>query len=317
MVSSKGSPSLVAAPVWSDARLEADRTKAIAEFRDERLTEPLEAYLEVFESYRDAFDELLETTVDLTQLADNAVDILTDARFLEAVRYLAAPPMSSDDLTTLADAPSLSAKVIKADPELAQRIIATVLDGLDRRRFPWFTEGREATEQERASAVLASTALLATQRVNTDRRSKAKKAQELSVAEHLIAAKFKQVSTRTAHTLGAAPKPGEFCGESQLGDRKADILVGLWDGRIMPMECKVSNSATNSIKRLNNDAAVKASYWRRAFGDGQVVPVAVMSGVFNLLNLCQAQEAGLTLFWAHDLDEMSGWIKKTKPKASK
>ena len=70
----------MAAPVWSDARLEADRTKAIAEFRDERLTEPLEAYLEVFESYRDAFDELLETTVDLTQLADNAVEVLTDAR---------------------------------------------------------------------------------------------------------------------------------------------------------------------------------------------------------------------------------------------
>ena len=30
-------------------------TKAIEEFREERLTEPLEAYLEVFESYRDAF----------------------------------------------------------------------------------------------------------------------------------------------------------------------------------------------------------------------------------------------------------------------
>lgn len=302
------------APHWDDERLESDRTKAIEAFREERLTEPLEAYLDVFESYRDAFDDLLETTVDLTQIADNAVDVLTDDRFLEAVRYLAAPPMSTDDLVTLAEAPSLAPKVIKADPELAQRIIATVLDGLDRRRFPWVTENREATEQERASAVLASTALLATQRVNTDRRNKAKSVQEELVSACLLSANFKKVLTREVRALTAAPKPGEFCAESKLGERKADLLVGLWDGRTMPIECKVSNSATNSIKRLNNDAAVKASYWRKAFGDTQVVPVAVLSGVFNLLNLCQAQNAGLTLFWAHSLGEINTWIDTTKPK---
>ena len=43
-----------------------------------------------------------------------------------------------------------------------------------------------------------------------------------------------------------------------LGTRKADVLVGLHDRRLMPIEAKVSNSFTNSIKRLNNDAAVKA-----------------------------------------------------------
>lgn len=316
-MASKGSPSLVTPPRWPNTRLDTDRAKATEIFREERLTEPLEAYLDVFESYRDAFDELLETTVDLTQLADNAIEVLTDGALLEAVRYLAAPPISEDDLVTLAEAPSLAAKVIKADPKLAKRIIATVLDGLDRRRFPWVTENREATEQERASAVLASTALLATQRVNTDRRNKAKAAQEKAVSECLIAAGFKEVPTRDVRTLGAAPKAGEFCGESQLGDRKADLLVGLWDERLMPIECKVSNSGTNSIKRLNNDAAVKAAYWRKEFGEGQVVPAAVLGGVFNLLNLTQAQDAGLTLFWAHDLGEMTAWIEKTKPKAAK
>lgn len=102
---------MVAPPRWDDKRLETDRTKAIEAFREERLTEPLEAYLDVFESYRDAFDDLLETTIDLTLLADNAVEVLTDDRFLEAVRYLAAPPMSEDDLVTLAEAPSLAPKV--------------------------------------------------------------------------------------------------------------------------------------------------------------------------------------------------------------
>jgi hypothetical protein len=44
--------------------------------------------------------------------------------------------------------------------------------------------------------------------------------------------------------------------------------VGLWNPRLMPIECKVSNSATNSIKRLNNDAAVKSVQWREALGGG-------------------------------------------------
>lgn len=98
MVSSRGNPSLVAPPVWSDERLDEDRTKAIVGFRDERLTEPLETYLDVFEEYRNAFDELLETTIDLTLLYENAMEVLTSPRFLEALRYLAAPPISADDL---------------------------------------------------------------------------------------------------------------------------------------------------------------------------------------------------------------------------
>jgi hypothetical protein len=91
--------------------------------------------------------------------------------------------------------------------------------------------------------------------------------------------------------------------------------VGLWDGRVMPIECKVSNSATNSVKRLNNDAAIKAEVWRRDFGATQVVPSAVLSGVYKLHNLEDAQRRGLALFWAHDICRLVEWISKTKPKA--
>ncbi len=62
----------------------------------------------------------------------------------------------------------------------------------------------------------------------------------------------------------------------------------------MPIECKVSNSATKSIKRLNNDAAVKAVSWRTDLGAANVVPPAVLSGVYKLRNLIDAQEKGLT-----------------------
>lgn len=63
----------------------------------------------------------------------------------------------------------------------------------------------------------------------------------------------------------------------------------------MAIECKVSNSSTNSVKRLNNDAAIKAETWRSAFGHLQVVPAAVLGGVYKIHNLEDAQERGLSL----------------------
>ena len=95
----------------------------------------------------------------------------------------------------------------------------------------------------------------------------------------------------------AAPAVGRFTGECIVGaTRKADVVVRLWDGRVMPIECKVSNSELNSIKRLTNDALVKARAWIDDLGRNNVVPVAVLSGVFGLRHLSEAQDRGLTLF---------------------
>lgn len=87
----------------------------------------------------------------------------------------------------------------------------------------------------------------------------------------------------------------------------------MYDGRLMPIECKVSNSSTNSIKRLNNDAAVKAETWIDEFGRLQVTPAAVLSGVYKVRNLEQAQERGLTIFWAHSLDALVEFVLATQP----
>jgi hypothetical protein len=122
-----------------------------------------------------------------------------------------------------------------------------------------------------------------------------------------------RVPARPVRTLAEAPRPGEFCRESMLGTRKADFLIGLFDGRTMALECKVSNSATNSIKRLNNDAAVKAEVWRRDFGEMNVIPAAVLSGVYKLHHLEDAQRRGLALFWSHTLDaQLLDWIERTR-----
>jgi hypothetical protein len=160
---------------------------------------------------------------------------------------------------------------------------------------------------------MASAALMATERVRTLRRNEAKVLQETAVAQSLREAGLREVDApRVIRTLEEAPGPGEFCTERTFGDRKADLVVGLWDRRRMPLECKASNSATNSYKRVNHEAAGKAETWLQDFGRSQVVPAAVLSGVFKRANLEDAQARGLTLLWAHRLDEMLDWIARTR-----
>ncbi len=307
-----GNLAVIDPPAWSKEQLETDRVRAIVLFRKERMEEPLEDYLVAFDEYQGHVEELLETTVDLSQLEGKALDVLTDPKMLEAFRYLAAPPISADDLKVLAEAPSLTKGQLRKNPEDVRRLVETVRLVLDQRRFAWVVEGREPTVSERAAAVMASAALIAASRVQTKRRTTGKDRQEASVKQALSDLGLKAVAARDIPNVSLAPASGEFCGESRLGTRKADIVVRLWDHRVMPIECKVSNSSLNSVKRLNNGAAVKASTWQRDFGLRQVVPTAVLSGVYNLHHLVDAQERGLTIFWAHDLKPLTDWIGAAK-----
>jgi hypothetical protein len=275
------------------------------------MQEPLEQYLDAFDEYRTAVENLIESTVDLSQLSEQAVDVLTDPDLLVAVRYLASPAVSMDDLKVLAE-PVLSPSRLRSDEAMARRVVETVLLGLDRNRFPWVAEDRPPTEAERETATIATAALIATRRVMTDRANTSKATQEEAVANLLVAEGYAEVDRRAVDNLSQAPKAGQYCRECLFGTRKADLIAGLWDGRVMPVECKVSNSSTNSIKRLNNDAAQKARVWLDTFGPANIIPSAVLSGVFKLRNLRMAQEGGLTIWWAHNLSALAEFIALTK-----
>lgn len=299
-------------PVWTAKELTKDLEISIEKFRKSRLEEPLEAYLEAMDEARGDVEELLESTVDLADLSEKAKEILANAKQLRALRYLSGPPVSKDDLETLVDS-KVSAAAVARDPKLPALVVSTLRDGFDRNRFPWLAEEREPTESEKYAAILATAALMASQETATIRRTLGKTEQEAAVRTALLGAGLKEVKRREITTFSDAPGPGTFCLESELGTRKADIIVGLWDARVLPIECKVSNSGTNSVKRLNNDAAVKAVHWRKEFGDKQVIPVAVLSGVYKLKNLEQAQERGLSIVWAHGLEVLLDFIEKTRP----
>jgi hypothetical protein len=299
-------------PRWSIERLQKDVATAVEVFRDGRSTEPLELYLELFESTSVDVEDAFEATLDLTLIKDDAKAMLSAKRYRDVIRYLAGPPISEDDLRTLARK-SVFTQALKGNQDSAELVLQALWPTLDRMRFPWVPENRDPTESERHAAVLATTAMIASQRAQTARRNAAKVLQEERVKNALRDLRLQEVEPRTITTPSRAPKPGEFCGESMFVGMKADVVVGLWDERVMPIECKTSNSEVNSFKRVNHEAGGKATHWITKFGEALVVPAVVIAGVFNPKNLADAQSAGLTIWWSHSLEEMANWVESTRP----
>lgn len=293
-------------PVWSAYELDTQRSASREVFRRQRIEEPVEEYTDLFEEAWQDVSEVLELTVDLTSIDPVIKQLVRKKRLRRAFRYMTGPPISDDDLKLLADA-QLTAAFLKANPETYERIRDVVLLLLDRRRLPWVGEDREAEEGERETAKTATAAQIAAQALQASRRNKAR-VLEAEVADALVAAGYRKVAKRTVATAQDWPAPGEFCGEGKVAERQADLIVTLFDGRYLPIECKVSASELNSIKRLNNDSIGKFATWTTFFGQGQTLPVAVLEGAFARDRLQAAQNAGAGIFWRHELKALQDFV---------
>ncbi len=271
------------------------------------------AWATQYSDSRAKFELLFEKLNDLCgNITPTALKQAYSAKLGEQLRYLAGPPISDDDLKVIADVSSLAPGVVAKDSAKLRKIFKVIGRVIDPHRFPWVTEKRRPTPGEREAALLASSVLLAAQRIATDRRNDGKDAQEHKVKDYLRTRGFTEVAAEPITTIVKGPSAKQFCAECQLDERKADVVVRLHDTRLLAIECKVSNSATNSVKRLNNDAAVKAEYWTSRFGTAQVVPAAMLAGVFKVKNLEQAQARKLAIFWSHDLDKLGAFIDSAR-----
>lgn len=298
-------------PVWDDANLTTERLKATQLFRDERTTEPLDHYVEFYESAFQTFAEILEETEDLRQVRELADTILTVRDRQNLARYLASPPFSKDDLQTLADV-SLAVGSLKKSPENVELVMDYILMALDPRRFPWVRENRIPTAAEKETAMVSTAAMFAMRKMETWRRGRGR-ALERSLKEFLSSLGLIEVSPVPIANSSHGPAIGQFCGETSVMGGKADVVVRLHDGRLLPLECKVSNSETNSYKRLIHDCGEKAQTWVAKLGPANCSPAAVLSGCYSLGNLKKAQDMGLMLIWSHDFAPLGEFIEATRP----
>lgn len=197
----------------------------------------------------------------------------------------------------------------QAEPQVRNALSVTgdLRHVIDSVRFPWVEDGRDPSPTELEAAVLATTCLLAHERLHTHRRMTASVGQEAAVAAVLEAAGFGRVESRDAVWLADDMDRGAYSPERRVAGAKCDVPVRLRDGRLLLLERKVSNGPKNGWKRLLRETAGKREKWRNRFGD-QAVTGAVVAGVFDLSCLRNAQEDRLCLFWQHDLRPLHAFV---------
>ena len=300
--------------VWNDDDLEEHAQKALEEFVDRRLSEPRERYTVHIAQHRAAIERLFHQLADIDPKNPDPATvraILLDDDLLRALRYVTGPPTSEDDLGVLVmrSASRLTKTRLKESDELPVSVLQLICQLADPVRFPWVGSGRPPQPHEIKLAIRATTALHASQSLQTERRSYGKEV-ERQFENHLIAQGFTKARS-PARGIVSAPKhyPGakSFYGECTVYGRKVDLLLALEDGRVVAVEAKDSSSVTNSVKRVMNDTAAKAKHWHSKAGE-QIIPVALLSGVFGLENLKDAQRSGLYLVWTHDLGSFTDWL---------
>ena len=173
--------------MWTPEQIQKDTIKAASVFRTQRFAEPLEAWLREVERRKAEFERLFDEhdVADPQGLTAADIPAIIDDGLLDALRYLPGPPVSADDLRTLAEVNSLNAARLRNDPAAAQAILEVIRATVDPSRFPWLAENRKPTGDERRISIFASALLHAAQRIQTARRNDAKTEQEKAVRDEL------------------------------------------------------------------------------------------------------------------------------------
>lgn len=327
--------------VWTNQELEAEAQKALEEFVDRRLAEPGGKYLTHVEARRRAMLRLFKM---LAVLAPSHPDpatvraILLDDDLFDALRYVSGPPVSEDDLGVLVtrSIKGISKTDLKEDDDIPADVLKLICRLADPYRFPWVAKGRKPTLRELRTAIAATMTMHASQSLQTERRGHGKIVEQ-RLETRLTELGFEKISGRTTKskqpkagdaptvlTLPSFPAKGRitqpshhpsyphFYGECVVYGRKVDLFVALATGRMIAIEAKDSSSGLNSTKRLLNDTAAKAKHYTAEAGKN-IISVALLSGVFKVSDLVEAQRSGLYLVWAHDMDGFVEWIKTQTP----
>ena len=286
---------------WTDEEMNAARVHMEGNFTQQRRDEGPRAFARLYAELRPRVEEVFSATDDLRNLTGQV--FIDDPDAWQACRYVCGPPISQEDLWTLVGGP----KFKRVPAGLAEETAEALRVVVDPVRFVWIAEGRPATLHEKDAALLATTVLWTAQQLGTNRRGEASTRQEAATGEALRRAGLTFDESRTHIQFLDDMQRGTYSRERRVAGAKCDVPVRLPDGRLLALECKVSNGPKNGWKRVNREVGGKAEVWRQQFGQ-QMLTGVVLAGVFDLSCLRTAQDAGVALFWEHDLSSLSTFI---------
>jgi hypothetical protein len=140
---------------WLDGELEAGRRDAIADFIAERTAAGNAAYAAALESAVARVAHLFHVTNDLLDL-DDAAALVEEPGLIDTIRYVVGPPISADDLATVADVARSSGQAHRRLTLIAHNASSPSFGpGWMRHAFPgsWVTglDGRRPRSADRPS----------------------------------------------------------------------------------------------------------------------------------------------------------------------
>lgn len=229
-----------------------------------------------------------------------------------ALRHFTAPPISQDQFKLICgDWPKSSEKSGRG---IGAAEAAAAADAIhrwrDRRLTRWIDGDRQPTRAELREVLLALAPLIASQRIATSSRNRLAAKQERLIVGFLEAAGWTRLPSSLIDRRALVAER-HFMHKTRFATATAtpqevDVACGLKDAVVMAMECKVTNDETNSVKRVN-DVLKKAEAWRTQWGN-TVVTAAMLQGVIAPKDVERLIDAGVQVFWAHDLDGFAEWL---------
>ncbi len=307
---------------WTLEELRTDAAAARALFVKQRLAD-LQAEQQIYRAAHADYAKVVRAFLEATSdLANFTGDALKNREVLNLARQLAVPPISADDLDTLTDGnfggwlgqtTDRGGRPTDAEFAAAAKIIGERIDA-DRAR--WLAEDREPTDEEREIYVEWAAAPPAAGKVMTARRSSASARQEAATRDAAAAAGYTAVTPPSSvenpiddmepATFATAPRSLAKASMDVPIRLKAQHPTGLL---FLAIECKVSNSALNSRKRLI-EVSQKRDKWDRSGRLYQYRTAAVLSGVFDVARVLEAQQDGVFIFWEHRLQDLTDFLSK-------
>ncbi|TCP93736.1 XamI restriction endonuclease [Sphingomonas sp. PP-CE-1A-559] len=256
---------------------------------------------------------ILRTIIDTNGLRDVYGTLTQTGKHILVLRHLFAPPISQDQLKLVA--PLYPKGAEKQGSRLSQAAAQQFAEQFSNRRdkflTPWLNSNAMPTRQQVKRLLDTVTPMISSQIFNTVRRNRLSDEQELAVEQVLQASGWGRVMSTTLESPSDVPAKSYMrktrCRSSKTATKEVDIACGVDSKLILAMECKVSNDATNSVKRVN-DVMDKVKSWNDTWASF-IQTAALFQGVVLYKDVARMLSSEVEVFWSHDLDRFVKWLE--------
>jgi len=262
----------------------------------------------------EAARSLISDTLRSSQgLSDVAGAVQSNGLHTLVLRHLTAPPISQDQFKLVCPlwrkgSEKPGGRVTSTE---AQAIAAAFEQRRSRTLTTWLDHKRSAQRFEQARLLWSIAPLIASQQVSTIQRTRAANIQESAVVALLDSMGWTREPARLLDTRAALPLKHYMhktrYATASGAPQEVDLAMGLGNTVVLAMECKVSNDQTNSIKRVN-DVLKKATAWHQHWGSF-VKTAALLQGVIEPRDVWRLLDAGVEVFWSHNLQYFQVWLE--------